>query len=252
MVVTDVKLLYCHGVAEGNMDRKFSTLGYNNRTVYDCFNNPFTDDFFSPALNLPPITFNDIPRPHKRNLYTPYLIPAAISVASENSFITLTPPSDSPDILPSDDPNTLRVMKKGVPFLGRVKIGYCYGENDQNICYKKTRFYCSICSNKNKKIYYCHWFSRINSETRTCFLEHHNSMSRFFTWFLCLYPFHPLIYLLSSFCAFFLLFHWSLPVKYHISALIEILILYCFCWLFECMWLHTGHTSKMYWPYSFL
>ena len=44
MGITDGKLLYCHGVAEGNKDKKISTLEYNNRTVYDCFNNPFTDD----------------------------------------------------------------------------------------------------------------------------------------------------------------------------------------------------------------
>ena len=29
------KLLYCHGVAEKNVDKKISTLEYNNRTVYD-------------------------------------------------------------------------------------------------------------------------------------------------------------------------------------------------------------------------
>ena len=39
MGITDVKLLYCHGVAEGNKDKKISTLEYNNRTVYYCFNN---------------------------------------------------------------------------------------------------------------------------------------------------------------------------------------------------------------------
>ena len=33
--ITDGKLLYCHGVAEGNQDKKKSTLDYNNRTVYD-------------------------------------------------------------------------------------------------------------------------------------------------------------------------------------------------------------------------
>ena len=33
------KLLYCHGVEEGKVDNKISALEYNNRTVYDCFNN---------------------------------------------------------------------------------------------------------------------------------------------------------------------------------------------------------------------
>ena len=115
MGITDGKLLYCHCVSEGNMDRKISTLQYNNRTVYDCFNNPFIDDFGSPYLNLPPITFDDRPRLHERALYTPDLIPADISVASENSFSTLTATSDSLDLLTSDDPNTLHVTKMGVP-----------------------------------------------------------------------------------------------------------------------------------------
>ena len=42
MGITDGELLYCHGVAEGNTDKKISTLEYNNRTFYDCFNNTFT------------------------------------------------------------------------------------------------------------------------------------------------------------------------------------------------------------------
>ena len=81
MGIKDEKLLYCHGVSDGNVDRKISTLEYKNRTVYDCFNNPFTDDFGSPDLNLSPITFDDRPRPHKISRYTPDLLPAAMSVA---------------------------------------------------------------------------------------------------------------------------------------------------------------------------
>ena len=33
--VTYGKLLYCHGVSEGDVDIKISTLEYNNRTVYE-------------------------------------------------------------------------------------------------------------------------------------------------------------------------------------------------------------------------
>ena len=124
MGIVDGKLLYCHGVAEGNMDKKISTLEYNNRTVYDCFNNPFTADFGSPYLHLPPITIYDRIHPHKRSQYTPYLLPATISVASENPVSNLTTPSDSPDLLPFDDTNDLHVMDKYVPLLGRVNIGY--------------------------------------------------------------------------------------------------------------------------------
>ena len=61
MGITDGKLLYCHGVAEVNVDKKISTLEYNNRTVYDCFNNTFTADCGSPDMHLPPITIDDKP-----------------------------------------------------------------------------------------------------------------------------------------------------------------------------------------------
>ena len=63
MGITDGKLLYCHGVAEGNKDKKISTLEYNNWTVYDCFNNLFTADYGSPAMYPPPITIDDRPPP---------------------------------------------------------------------------------------------------------------------------------------------------------------------------------------------
>ena len=43
MGITYGKLLYFHGVSEGNVDRRISTLENNNRTVYYCFNNTFTD-----------------------------------------------------------------------------------------------------------------------------------------------------------------------------------------------------------------
>ena len=112
MGITDRKLLFSHGVSEGNVDKKISTREYNNRTVYDRLNTPFTDDFGSPALNLPPIIIDDRPLPYKRAWYTPDLLPTSISVASENYFSNLTTPSGSPDLLPFDDLNPLHVMKR--------------------------------------------------------------------------------------------------------------------------------------------
>ena len=50
MSITFGNLLYCHGVAETNMENKISALDYNNRTVYDCFKNPFIVDFGKPIL----------------------------------------------------------------------------------------------------------------------------------------------------------------------------------------------------------
>ena len=58
------------------------------------------------------------PPPPKRARYAPNLLPATISVASENSVSTLTTPSDLPDILPTDGPKNLHVLKKYVPVKG--------------------------------------------------------------------------------------------------------------------------------------
>ena len=96
----------------------------------------------------------------KRFQYAPDLIPAAISVASENYVSTMATPSDSPDLLPTDDPNTLHVLNKDVPLKGRFYIGYCCSKHGRIRCYKKTRLYCSIWSDNNNKFYYCHGFSR--------------------------------------------------------------------------------------------
>ena len=68
--------------------------------------------FGIPDLNLPPTTIDYRPCPHKRALHTPDLLPAAISVTSENYFIAMTTLFYSSDILPSDDYNPLHVMKK--------------------------------------------------------------------------------------------------------------------------------------------
>ena len=122
MVITDGNLLYWHGVSEENIDRKVSTLDYKNREVYECFNNTFTDEFYSPDLNLTPVIIDEIHLLHKRSLYNPDLLPGSIYSASENYVGTLTSPSDSLEILPNDDHNTLHVLDKDVPLKGRVHI----------------------------------------------------------------------------------------------------------------------------------
>ena len=67
---------------------------FNNRTVYECFNNPFSVGSFNPGLNIPPITIDDSPIPNKRSWYTPDTLPSAIYVASGNSVNVFTNPSD--------------------------------------------------------------------------------------------------------------------------------------------------------------
>ena len=83
MVITNQKLLLYHGISKDSENKTISTNEYNNRKVYDYFNNPFTAYFGTPSLNLPPITIDYIPQPHKRARYNPTLIPAVISVASQ-------------------------------------------------------------------------------------------------------------------------------------------------------------------------
>ena len=133
MGIRDRKIMFCRGISETSVDKKIPTIYFNNRTVYYCFNNPFTSDFGSPDLHLPPITIDDIPRPYKRARYTPYLLPATISVASENYVSTLADPSDSPllILITSNYPNPSHAMKKGGPYFVRVKIGYCYSKHNE-------------------------------------------------------------------------------------------------------------------------
>ena len=78
MGIADGKLLTFHGISEESVDKKISTLEYNNRAVYDCFDNTFEDYFDSPALNLSFIIIDDRHCLHKRSQYNPDLIPAAI------------------------------------------------------------------------------------------------------------------------------------------------------------------------------
>ena len=125
MGITDGKLLFCHGISEGSGEKKMLMKESNNRTLYDCFNNTFTDDCGSPDLNLPPITTDDKPRPNKRSHYTQDLIPDAIYVAYENSVSTLNNPSDSPQLLlqPSNNTNPSYAMKKDEPVKTYSAIG---------------------------------------------------------------------------------------------------------------------------------
>ena len=73
----DGELLYCHGVSEGNVDKKLSTLKNNNRKVYDCLNNPFTDEFGIPPFIIDPTRINE-PAIHQICYQMPSLLPLEI------------------------------------------------------------------------------------------------------------------------------------------------------------------------------
>ena len=61
------KILFCHDISEVSEDNVFSTIEYNGRTVYDCFNNTFPDNVGIPDFNFPPITIDDRPCPDTRS-----------------------------------------------------------------------------------------------------------------------------------------------------------------------------------------
>ena len=68
-------------------------------------------------MNLPVITIDDRPRPHKIAHYTLDLLPYTISIVSENSVSTLNTTSDLPQLilLTSDDTNPTHEMNKYEP-----------------------------------------------------------------------------------------------------------------------------------------
>ena len=174
--------------------------------VYDWFNNNFTADFCSSDLNLHPLTIDNIPIHHKRACYNLDLLPATIYVVSEKPVSTLTTPFYSPKLLllPSDYPNHHHSMKKYGTYRYRMKRGYCYRKYYGIRCYKKESFYCSTWSDKHKKIYYHHGFSRINSDTSTCLMENQRCMEQRFCLLLCLYPFYSLLLMLNPLCDCFI------------------------------------------------
>ena len=155
-------------------------------------------------MHIPPITIDEIPLPQKRAWYTPDLLPAAIYVASGNSVSNLSTPFDSPDILSTDDTNTLHLIKNICPW----KVGWKY----DNIVWNMVEKYVT----KRQGSIDLHALIRVRDFTIVMgfpgsvqrqglvSLENQHYMSPFSIWLLCLSPFHPLIYLLNLFCVCFL------------------------------------------------
>ena len=141
--------------------------------VYYCFNNTFLADFGIPYLNIPQITIDDKPRPDKRACYTPDPPPVAISVTYEKIVSALTTLYDLEQLflLTSDNPKPPHAIMKYESYHDRVRGGYCCRKQDEKICYKKARLYCSTLSNKDKKVYYCSGFSMKKVLASELFLE---------------------------------------------------------------------------------
>ena len=78
MGITYAIMLFCNFISDLIRDKKCLIREYNNRAVYDCFNNPFPFDFHIPFFNLPPITLDGSYIPNKISHYTPYPLPCCL------------------------------------------------------------------------------------------------------------------------------------------------------------------------------
>ena len=63
--ITYGKIFFYHGISEQIRDKKISIRKYNDRTVYDCFDNPLIVNFVNPELNTPPMLIDDSYIPNK-------------------------------------------------------------------------------------------------------------------------------------------------------------------------------------------
>ena len=112
---------------------------------------PFLFMVFSLYLNVPPIPIDDSLCLNKKSIYLWY-DSAAIYFIFLNSVSKLITPYDSAKIivLNPDYPNTQHTIMSDNPFRVMTKIGYCSRFHDGKRRYKKSRFFCSMCSINNK------------------------------------------------------------------------------------------------------
>ena len=132
------KLLSCHEIPDQSKDNKISTIEYNDRKVYECFNNLFLVYCGSPYFNITAMPIDGSICPKERYLNTSDLLPSSIYVSYGKYVSTLTTPSDSPQVisLTSDDPNTHRTITKDNPGHYRGGVVYYSRIYDVIICYK--------------------------------------------------------------------------------------------------------------------
>ena len=130
-------------------------------------------------------------------------------------------------------------MKKYLPFKGIFQRGYWCMKHGRKRCYKKTRFYFSTCSDEENTFYYCYGFSKDYFSDKDLLL----GTSTFY------------VTRLSLIVLFFSLPFFNLLVELVLCFFPSCSIddsLYCFCWLFECLWWQPRQTSKLYWKFSCL
>ena len=173
MGITYWNLLYCHGVAEENVDKKISTLEYNNRTVYNCFNNPLLQMNLvsQTCIYLQSPSVIDPTRIKDPNI--PQICSHLKSMLLLKILLVLWPPPLICQI-------SFLLMILILYMLWRNMCVSNLGRTEDAVvgkrCYKKKSIHWYTCSDKNNKFYYCHGFSRIFPETRNWFLKNQHSM----------------------------------------------------------------------------
>ena len=65
MVIIDRFILFRNGISEQIKEKEVTLIEYNNRKLFDCFNDPFPFYCGSPTLSIPPMPIYDsfIPNP---------------------------------------------------------------------------------------------------------------------------------------------------------------------------------------------
>ena len=185
-------------------------------------------------MHIPPITIYDRPLLHKRSQYTPDKIPSAISISSENYVSTLTTSSDSPYLLPCDDPNNLHIMKNiclyKVVFTEDTYVGNTVKKDSTKRRSSIAPHALIIIINVIIVMVFPGLFHRKGLDSWNINIVCHNVSVDCF-------DFIPSILYFECWNCFVLvlfLFHWSLPVIYHISYLIDYLVFYFFNCLNVC------------------
>ena len=171
MGITEAKVLFCHGISEGNMDKEITSREYNVRKVFGCFRNHFTDNFGILDLYLPPMALAIVPAKKKEFARTlifyqlPFLLPP-------KTFFVLWPHLTTPQLF-----TPLALIYLQFTITRKVKLDLRNNKEDivlyapwwENM-QQKRRFYCSACSIHNR-VYYSHGLTRKNQGQGIYFLK---------------------------------------------------------------------------------
>ena len=96
--ITYANLLFCHSIATYKNNKYITITKYNDRKVFDYFNNIFPDNGGTQYFNIPPIYIDDSPCPPKIPRNTFDMLPYTISAASKKTLSNLNSLFDYPTL----------------------------------------------------------------------------------------------------------------------------------------------------------